>query len=75
MATIEGTHQHAMTGRRYRFKAVYRTTDTELHWTAEWFSEDGALRRARDGVIHDVVFITFPYRAVIEQVVDAIDAS
>jgi len=75
MATIEGTHQHATSGRRYRFKATYHAAEAELHWSVEWFRVDGSGRQTRSGTIPDAVFIAFPHRAVIEQVIDAINAS
>jgi hypothetical protein len=76
MATIEGIHQHAKTGRRYRFKATYGVDGpTGLRWEVQWWSDEDGSKQAAEGVIRDAHLIAFSHRLVIEQVVDAINAS
>jgi len=74
MATIHGTHQHASSGRRYRFEAVYRPTGpNELHWSVVWIAEDGGTRQQREGIIANAELLVLPHRAVIDEVVQAIN--
>ena len=48
---IEGTHQHAKSGKVYNYRAEYRTEGEDIRWRAE-VSQEGATRARPDGVIH-----------------------
>lgn len=49
MATpIEGTHQHAKSGKVFAYRADYRTEDGDIHWWAE-IEQEGEVRLKPEG--------------------------
>jgi hypothetical protein len=76
MATLEGIHEHAGSGRRYHFRADYQVDGpTDLRWQVEWWADDSRQRRFAEGVIVDAHVIAFSHRLVVDQIVEAIDAA
>jgi len=45
---INGTHQHAKSGKVYEYRADYRTEDGDIHWWAE-VQHDGELCMKPEG--------------------------
>lgn len=76
MATpIEGTHQHAKSGKVYAYRAEYRTDDAgDIHWRAE-VQQDGQVRLTPQGHLatQTPAADTIAPAAVVDAVVKAID--
>ncbi len=47
---IEGTHQHAKSGKVYNYRAQYRTESENIFWHAE-VRQEGELRLEPEGII------------------------
>jgi hypothetical protein len=77
MATpIEGTHQHAKSGKAYTYRAEYSTDDDgNIRWSAE-VVQDGQVRLRPEGVLatQSPAAETIAPPAVMDAVVKAIDA-
>lgn len=74
-ASIEGTHQHATSGRVYNYRADYQTDDDgNIHWQAE-VTQDGQVRSTPEGTLatQTPAAETIAPAAVTDAVVQAID--
>lgn len=72
---LEGTHQHAQSGRVYAFRAEYDTRDDgDIVWRAQ-VSEEGDLRAEPAGTIAtgSVAVDAIAEKAVLDAVVHSID--
>lgn len=72
---LEGTHQHALSGRVYAFQAEYDTRDGgDIVWRAQ-VSEEGELRAEPAGTIAtgSVAVDAIAEKAVLDAVVSSID--
>lgn len=72
---IEGTHQHARSGKVYAYRAEYRTDDGDIDWWAE-VHQDGELRLKPEGHLstQTPAADAIAPAAVLDAVVTAIDA-
>jgi hypothetical protein len=75
MATpIEGTHQHARSGRVYTYRADYRTEGDNIRWQAEVRREDEVRLQPRGEIRAGTpAAAAIAEAAVTDQVVKAID--
>ena len=71
---IEGTHQHAKSGKVYAYRAEYRIEDGDIHWSGE-VSQDGEVRLNPQGHLATgtPAAETIAPSAVVDAVVKAID--
>jgi hypothetical protein len=72
---LEGTHQHAKSGKVYSYQADYRTQDGDVLWNARVL-QDGELRLEPSGVVatQTPAADTIAESVVVDAVVNSIDA-